>query len=120
MSDATIAALSAVAVAVITAIVGPLTIARAKRKREHDAAPTTIGAPRPPSIASGSGPTGTNQSRPLGPISQEQSLAAVPDSRAWLRERSPTELQSQLAGIPTLKRKTVSNELFAGRWVAWK
>lgn len=95
MSDATVAAAASVAVAIITAVVGPTVLARYKLR--HPAA--RVGARR---------------GRPLIP-----SRPGLTGARVVLRESGPRAVLGRLAEIPPLSRRAVANELFVGRWAEW-
>lgn len=94
MSDATVAAAASVAAAVITAVVGPVVLARFKRV-----------PPRRPALARGG--------RPLVP-------APTPALHIMLRESGPRAVMERLAAVPPLRRAAVARELFVGRWVEWE
>ena len=117
MSDASVAAASSVAVALITAVVGPAVLARYKLRRKA----ALIGARRGrPSIPSSPGRATTARSsmvrlRALGLIPAGDG----PTSRVVLRETSPHAVLGRLAEIPPLSRRAVADELFVGRWAEW-
>lgn len=99
MSDAAVAAVSSVAVAIITAVVGPAVLARYKLRRRA----ALIGAHR---------------GRPSIPSRPGRATAAHA-SRVVLREESPRAVLGRLAEIPPLSRRAVAEELFVGRWAEW-
>ncbi len=118
MSDATVAAASSVAVAIITAVVGPAVLARYKLRRQA----MLTGARRGrPSIPSRPGRATTARSsmvrlRALGLI---PAGSEAPVRRVLLREGSPRAVLGRLAEIPPLSRRAVADELFVGRWAEW-
>ena len=98
MSDATVAAASSVAVAIITAVVGPTVLARYKLRRK-----TAL--------------HGTRRGRPAIPARPGPGASGRP--RVVLREESPHAVLGRLAEIPPLSRRAVAEELFVGRWAEW-
>lgn len=96
MSDASVAAAASVAVAIITAVVGPAVLARYKARRKAALTAVRRGRPLIPSRAGDASP-----------------------HRVVLREGSPRAVLGRLADIPPLSRRAVAHELFVGRWAEW-
>ncbi|GJG85730.1 hypothetical protein tb265_09110 [Gemmatimonadetes bacterium T265] len=132
MSDASVAAASSVAVAIITAVVGPAVLARYKARREaallaarggRPSIPARPGARRAtvrPALAHP--PAAPPAARPglhLRAIGLTPRADPAPARRVVLREGGPRAVLDRLAAIPPLSRRAVAHELFVGRWADW-
>ncbi len=122
MSDATVAAVASVAVALITAILGPAVLARYKSRRTAALAAVRVGRPLVPARP------GARHAPPVAsakPASRFRTIAVAQRGdggaalRVLLRESSPRAVLARLADIPPLSRRAIAHELYVGRWAEW-
>lgn len=128
MSDASVAAAASVAVAIITAVVGPAVLARYKSRRAAALAAARGGRALIPSRPGARGTAMRAAAARAAPARHGPYLRAIgltsraddaPIRRVVLREGSPRAVLGRLAEIPPLSRRAVAQELFVGRWAEW-
>lgn len=118
MTDAQIAAAAAIAVAVVTAVIGPIVKARVYRANVRKAVGDQQNAP-PPTAVERRPQAVTPASATTASLAGSAPPTSLPDTpRLRLRE-SPFEVLEKYRSIPPLSRETVAKELFIGRWVQW-
>ena len=120
MTDAAVAAIASVAVALISAVVGPTVVARYKGRHATVAGaragrpliPSRPGAPR-------AGAKPLSRLRALGLTGLGHRADDQPAPHVVLRESGPRPVLARLADIPPLSRRAVAEELYVGRWADW-
>lgn len=126
MSDATVAAAASVAVAVITAVLGPAVLARYKARQAAltSARAGTRGAhgrPARPLAPARPDPRTGARLRALGltGLASRAHRGEDAEPRVVLREAGPRAVLDRMAEIPPLSRRAVAEELYVGRWAEW-